>query len=136
MTHRRRGDLVIDLTSPQGTTSRLLAKRPQDDATYGLDAWPFTSVEFWGENPQGEWTLKISDEKVGKIGLANALNYSLALIRGSDLLRRSFPGCDWTIGLTMSAEIGQRILALFYRTQFCASTLRQSKVLIILVSPF
>lgn len=63
VTHRRRGDLVIDLTSPQGTTSRLLAKRPQDDATYGLDAWPFTSVEFWGENPQGEWTLKISDEK-------------------------------------------------------------------------
>lgn len=56
--------MVIDLTSPQGTTSRLLARRPEDDATYGLDAWPFMSVEFWGENPQGEWTLKIADDKV------------------------------------------------------------------------
>lgn len=62
--YRRRGDMVVDLTSPQGTTSRLLSRRPEDDATYGLDAWPFMTVEFWGENPQGEWTLKIADEKV------------------------------------------------------------------------
>jgi len=61
--HRRRGDMVIHLTSPQGTTSRLLAKRPGDDSSRGLDKWPFTSVEFWGEKPQGEWTLKITDEK-------------------------------------------------------------------------
>ena len=61
---RRRGDMVIDLTSPQGTTSRLLAKRPADDSTDGLDKWPFTSVEFWGENPNGEWTVTITDERV------------------------------------------------------------------------
>ena len=55
---------MIHLTSPQRTTSRLLAKRPGDDSSRGLDKWPFTSVEFWGEKPQGEWTLKITDEKV------------------------------------------------------------------------
>ena len=64
--HRRRGDMVIELTSPQGTTSQLLAKRPLDDSTRGLDKWPFTSVEFWGENPQGNWTVKIRDAKVKK----------------------------------------------------------------------
>lgn len=64
--HRRRGDMVIELTSPQGTTSQLLAKRPLDDSTRGLDKWPFTSVEFWGENPQGDWTVKIRDAKVKK----------------------------------------------------------------------
>ena len=62
--HRRRGDMVIELTSPQGTTSQLLAKRPLDDSSRGLDKWPFTSVEFWGENPQGDWTVKIQDAKV------------------------------------------------------------------------
>ena len=64
VTHRRRGDMVIELTSPQGTASQLLAKRPLDDSSRGLDKWPFTSVEFWGENPQGDWTVKIRDAKV------------------------------------------------------------------------
>jgi len=56
--------MVIDLVSPQGTTSRLLAKRPFDSSDDGLAKWPFTSVEFWDEKPQGEWTVTIRDEKV------------------------------------------------------------------------
>lgn len=56
--------MVIDLVSPQGTTSRLLAKRPLDNSNDGLAKWPFTSVEFWDENPRGEWTVTIRDEKV------------------------------------------------------------------------
>ena len=58
---------MIQLTSPEGTTSKLLAKRPRDDSTRGLDKWPFTSVEFWGEKPQGEWTVLINDERVKRI---------------------------------------------------------------------
>ena len=64
VSYRRRGDMVIDLVSPQGTTSRLLAKRPLDSSSDGLVKWPFTTVEFWDENPEGEWTVKIRDEKV------------------------------------------------------------------------
>ena len=75
--YRRRGDMVIKLTSPQGTTSQLLAKRPLDDSTDGLHKWPFTSVEFWGENPRGEWTVKIKDDKVLK--LVNILTYSVKI---------------------------------------------------------
>ena len=56
--------MSIELTSPLGTTSQLLATRPADDSTHGLDRWPFTSVQFWGENPSGEWTLKILDQQV------------------------------------------------------------------------
>ena len=56
--------MVIDLVSPQGTTSRLLAKRPLDSSSDGLAKWPFTSVEFWDEKPLGEWTVTIRDEKV------------------------------------------------------------------------
>lgn len=64
VSYRRRGDMVIDLVSPQGTTSRLLAKRPFDSSNDGLAKWPFASVEFWDEKPQGEWTVTIRDEKV------------------------------------------------------------------------
>lgn len=64
VSYRRRGDMVIDLVSPQGTTSRLLAKRPFDNSDDGLAKWPFTSMEFWDEKPQGEWTVTIRDEKV------------------------------------------------------------------------
>ena len=56
--------MVIDLVSPQGTTSRLLAKRPLDSSNDGLVKWPFASVEFWDEKPRGEWTVTIRDEKV------------------------------------------------------------------------
>lgn len=58
---------MIKLTSPQGTTSRLLSRRPADDSAYGLDKWPFMSVQFWGENPQGKWTVKIMDVRVKNV---------------------------------------------------------------------
>lgn len=58
--------MVVELVSPQGTTSRLLSKRPIDDSADGLSKWPFTTVEFWDENPHGEWTVKIRDEKVNR----------------------------------------------------------------------
>ena len=56
-----RGDISITLTSPSGTVSTLLPKRPGDiDVTDGYNNWPFMSVAYWGENPQGEWTLTVS----------------------------------------------------------------------------
>ena len=58
---------MIDLISPHGTTSRLLAKRPADDNSDGLKDWPFMSVEFWDENPRGVWTVRIRDERVSNV---------------------------------------------------------------------
>ena len=59
--HPRRGDIKIELTSPQGTKSILLPYRNYDFVNeQGYDYWPFMSVHFWGENPIGNWTLKIT----------------------------------------------------------------------------
>ena len=59
--HPRRGDIKIELTSPQGTKSVLLPYRNYDFINEeGYDNWPFMSVHFWGENPLGTWTLKIT----------------------------------------------------------------------------
>ncbi|XP_034180593.1 furin-like protease 1 isoform X4 [Osmia lignaria lignaria] len=58
----RRGDLQIQLTSPQGTKSVLLAKRPHDVSKAGFTQWPFMSVHTWGERPHGTWKLEIHNE--------------------------------------------------------------------------
>ncbi|XP_033212963.1 furin-like protease 1 isoform X7 [Belonocnema kinseyi] len=58
----RRGDLQIHLTSPQGTKSTLLAKRPHDVSKAGFHQWPFMSVHTWGERPHGIWKLEIHNE--------------------------------------------------------------------------
>ena len=53
------GDIELDLTSPMGTTSNLLPRRPQDTRIGGYRDWPFMSVHFWGEDPTGDWTLTV-----------------------------------------------------------------------------
>ncbi|KAF7990056.1 hypothetical protein HCN44_008999 [Aphidius gifuensis] len=58
----RRGDLMITLTSPQGTKSTLLAKRSNDISKAGFHQWPFMSVHTWGERPHGTWRLVIHNE--------------------------------------------------------------------------
>ncbi|XP_076621880.1 furin-like protease 1 isoform X4 [Colletes latitarsis] len=58
----RRGDLQIQLTSPQGTKSTLLAKRQHDVSKTGFNQWPFMSVHTWGERPHGTWKLEIHNE--------------------------------------------------------------------------
>ncbi|TRY81601.1 hypothetical protein DNTS_030998, partial [Danionella cerebrum] len=57
----RRGDLNINMTSPMGTKSILLSRRPRDeDAKVGFDKWPFMTTHTWGEDPRGLWQLEVS----------------------------------------------------------------------------
>jgi len=58
----RRGDLAIYLTSPQGTKSQLLARRPHDSSRAGFHDWPFLTVFCWGENPAGTWELEVQND--------------------------------------------------------------------------
>ncbi|XP_071494703.1 furin-like [Diadema antillarum] len=60
----RRGDLTIELISPSGTHSRLLPRRPHDHSSKGFKSWEFMTTHTWGENPQGEWQLKIKNNGV------------------------------------------------------------------------
>ena len=52
----RRGDLEMNLTSPLGTTSRLIQHRPRDSLT-SLNNWTILTLQHWGENPAGVWKL-------------------------------------------------------------------------------
>ncbi|XP_029985651.1 proprotein convertase subtilisin/kexin type 6 [Sphaeramia orbicularis] len=61
MVHQRRGDLEINLISPSGTKSQLLAKRQFDSSNEGFRNWEFMSVHFWGESAEGTWTLEVTD---------------------------------------------------------------------------
>ena len=56
----KRGDISVTLTSPQGSTSTLLFNRPYDIVTTeGYLNWPFLSILHWGENPNGQWTIRV-----------------------------------------------------------------------------
>ncbi|KAA8585691.1 hypothetical protein FQN60_004385, partial [Etheostoma spectabile] len=59
--HPRRGDLEINLISPSGTRSQLLANRLFDSSKEGFRNWEFMTVHFWGERAEGTWTLEIVD---------------------------------------------------------------------------
>ncbi|XP_073764149.1 proprotein convertase subtilisin/kexin type 6 isoform X2 [Danio rerio] len=59
--HPRRGDLEINLISPSGTRSQLLAQRLFDNSNEGFRNWEFMTVHCWGEKAEGTWTLEISD---------------------------------------------------------------------------
>lgn len=56
----QRGEIEIRLTSPSGTVSKLLSKRPKDIDVAGFHVWPFMSVHFWGEMANGTWKLTVN----------------------------------------------------------------------------
>jgi subtilisin-like proprotein convertase family protein len=78
-----RGSLVINLTSPSGTTSTMLPARPLDSSSQGFSQWPFMSVQYWGENPAGVWRVEIEDKSVNPkmTGISNSalLDWSVVL---------------------------------------------------------
>lgn len=93
---KRRGDLVIHLTSPAGTKSTILPQRPNDsDRVKGFAAWQFLSVHFWGENPVGQWKLEIEVRKNNN-GYIGGSSYSGAQAT-NDLL-------DWSLILYGTEE--------------------------------
>lgn len=89
----RRGDLKLFLTSPMGTRSMILNRRPfDDDNKNGFVRWPFMTTQTWGENPRGKWTLEVkfydeldpmdntsldNADKIGKVGKNKIRNAQL-----------------------------------------------------------
>jgi len=83
--HSRLGDLIIELTSPNGTVSTLM-NRPTVNAEhpFGLSGpdsgvpthllWDFSSVQFWGEEASGTWTVNIKDVRPEETGMLNSLS--------------------------------------------------------------
>jgi kexin len=59
--HTRRGDLSVDLISPEGVISHIATDRQGDDHRGGYDDWTFMSVVHWGEKGIGKWSLIVRD---------------------------------------------------------------------------
>lgn len=57
----KRGYLEGFVTSPSGTTSQILPYRPNDVIASEFNDWPILSLHFWGENPQGNWRLRLQN---------------------------------------------------------------------------
>jgi len=77
VTHSYRGDVEAFLTSPSGTTGRLVLKDGNDaEADF---TWSFTSNAFWGESPNGTWTVRVADAGRGDTGTWNSWGLSLRM---------------------------------------------------------
>ncbi|XP_039253008.2 uncharacterized protein LOC120330211 [Styela clava] len=50
------------LDSPSRTRSKLLANRLRDDRYNVYKRWNFTSVQFWDENPVGDWVFTMEHD--------------------------------------------------------------------------
>ncbi|KAL4865709.1 hypothetical protein BDV12DRAFT_146442 [Aspergillus spectabilis] len=62
--HTRRGDLSVELRSPEGIVSHLSTARKNDDAAAGYVDWTFMTVAHWGESGAGTWTVIVKDTTV------------------------------------------------------------------------
>ncbi len=74
--HRARGQLLIELVSPTGTTSVLAPGRPKDRGDNFQD-WSFMSTHHWGEMAEGDWKVRITDKKNGVVGTLNLIKLEL-----------------------------------------------------------
>ncbi len=87
ITHTWIGQLVVTLTSPDGTVSTLVnhpgqtSSAPngtsQDNIKFVMD-----SVQYWDESPVGTWTLTVKDTATGQTGTLN--KWSLAFLGDAD----------------------------------------------------
>ncbi|PVI02486.1 hypothetical protein DM02DRAFT_301642 [Periconia macrospinosa] len=64
--HQRRGDLSVELKSPEGMISHLATARRDDEDIRGYEDWTFMSVAHWGEKGVGKWTVILKDTKVNE----------------------------------------------------------------------
>ncbi|THU84929.1 hypothetical protein K435DRAFT_732838 [Dendrothele bispora CBS 962.96] len=59
--HARRGDVEVEVVSPNGIKSVLAGQRRNDKADTGFPGWTFMSVKHWDEDPVGDWTIRVTD---------------------------------------------------------------------------
>ncbi|KAK4218248.1 peptidase S8/S53 domain-containing protein [Rhypophila decipiens] len=64
--HGKRGDLSVDLISPEKVVSHLSVTRRKDASTDGYNDWTFMSVVHWGEKGVGNWTIIVKDTVVNQ----------------------------------------------------------------------
>ncbi|KAG8184759.1 hypothetical protein JTE90_019355 [Oedothorax gibbosus] len=76
------GDIELFLVSPSGTRSQILTRRPHDNTSHQLAHWDFLTLHFWGEDPEGWWTLVVSNHADRRVGVLESFSLTL---RGTKL---------------------------------------------------
>ncbi len=94
--HPYRGDIIMTLTSPDGTISELL--KEHDDGNQDYENYPLLSVRHWGESAIGTWTLKVIDNISQDSGTLNSASLQIhgaePVLGYSDWVTTSFPTAD------------------------------------------
>ena len=64
LNYSRRGDLLIKITSPEGTVSNLTHYRKSDSFFKLKDLnWVLMTLHLWGETAVGEWKLSLENSQ-------------------------------------------------------------------------
>ena len=63
--HPRRGQVVVNLQSPEGVISKLAEVHPDTTANYPSEGWEFNTVRHWGEQAVGTWQIMVGDHGGG-----------------------------------------------------------------------
>jgi subtilisin-like proprotein convertase family protein len=91
--HAQRGQLEAVLISPSGTQRRLLHRyhsASDANAANGIgytdddgqrQPWTFWTYAFWGERPEGDWTLVLKDTARGTVGQVDTVQLHLRMGR-------------------------------------------------------
>jgi kexin len=62
LTHPRRGDVAVQIISPEGTISVLAEHRNDPNPNFPAEGWSFSSLHHWGESQaDGTWEIQIRD---------------------------------------------------------------------------
>jgi subtilisin-like proprotein convertase family protein len=86
ISHSFRGDLIVELTSPEGTAVRL--HNQSGGSANDISTWydaetapdgPGSMDDFWGEPAIGTWELWVSDNAFADNGILNQWSLSIAL---------------------------------------------------------
>ena len=82
ITHPFTNDLGITLTSPAGTKSVLLPVYSETLVGNADLDWELLSNAFYGESPNGEWTIHVIDAATGDVGMLDSwqLNFTFGNI--------------------------------------------------------
>ncbi|KAF9922407.1 pheromone processing endoprotease [Linnemannia zychae] len=76
--HHFRGEVEVQLRSPDSIISVLAPQRRYDSSEEGFKDWTFTTVKHWEEDPIGPWTLTVYD-RLNASNTGTFLNWKLGL---------------------------------------------------------
>ena len=124
ITHPKQIELSAYLTSPSGTRHRIFSHNPEKVAgspTADID-WTYTVNGFWGEDPDGTWTLEIFDNYLNQIGTLNSFSVTcrqgrLLTPHGLNLLPNPVVGgltAQGNVTLNSPAQAGGQVVSLVY----------------------